>query len=272
MPAAVPSPGDAVEVPWVVRELAAGRPLRPAWRNELGGLTFEIGGEGGSERRFIKWSPPGEHLDLRREAVRLQWAVAYHPVPRVLDHGGDDESGTWLLTTALPGENAVAPRWIAEPAVATRAIGEGLRALHDALPVDACPFTWSIDERLAYIHAQAEAGQLRDPARWHEDLRHLGVDGALALLDDPPPVDRLVVCHADTCAPNTMIGDDGRWTGHVDLGSLGVADRWADLAIATWSTVWNYGSGWEGAVLDAYGIEPDPERTAYYRLLWELGP
>jgi membrane-associated phospholipid phosphatase len=65
---------------------------------------------------------------------------------------------------------------------------------------------------------------------------------------------------------------DGRWTGHVDLGSLGVADRWADLAIATWSTQWNYGPGFEAALLDAYGIHPDPERTAYYRLLWDLGP
>jgi kanamycin kinase len=24
-------------------------------------------------------------------------------------------------------------------------------------------------------------------------------------------------------------------------------------------------------LLDAYGIEPDAERTRYYRLLWELG-
>ncbi|MCP5026589.1 MAG: aminoglycoside 3'-phosphotransferase, partial [Actinomycetia bacterium] len=60
--------------------------------------------------------------------------------------------------------------------------------------------------------------------------------------------------------------------GHVDLGSLGVADRWADLAIATWSTVWNYGPGWEDVLLEAYGIDSDPRRTEYYRLLWGLGP
>ena len=43
-------------------------------------------------------------------------------------------------------------------------------------------------------------------------------------------------------------------------------------AIATWSTVWNYGPGWESAVLDAYGIALDADRTRYYRLLWDLGP
>jgi kanamycin kinase len=51
-----------------------------------------------------------------------------------------------------------------------------------------------------------------------------------------------------------------------------VADRWADLAVATWSLGWNYGPGWDATLLDAYGVAPDPERTAYYRLLWELGP
>jgi aminoglycoside phosphotransferase len=82
-------------------------------------------------------------------------------------------------------------------------------------------------------------------------------DRALDLLADIPPVDRLVVCHGDSCAPNTLLTDDGRWSGHVDLGELGVADRWADLAVATWSTEWNYGPGWDKLLLQAYGVPPD---------------
>jgi kanamycin kinase len=100
----------------------------------------------------------------------------------------------------------------------------------------------------------------------------LGLGRALDLLADIPPVDRLVVCHGDSCAPNTLLTDDGRWSGHVDLGELGVADRWADLAVATWSTEWNYGPGWDKLLLQAYGVPPDPDRTRYYRLLWDLGP
>jgi kanamycin kinase len=64
----------------------------------------------------------------------------------------------------------------------------------------------------------------------------------------------------------------GAWSGHVDFGALGVADRWADLAVATWSVNWNYGRGWEELLLATYGVDPDPVRTAYYRLLWDLGP
>ena len=52
-------------------------------------------------------------------------------------------------------------------------------------------------------------------------------------------------------------------------GSLGVADRWADLAIASWSLEWDYGPGHERPFWDAYGIEPDPERIALYRRLWD---
>jgi kanamycin kinase len=81
-----------------------------------------------------------------------------------------------------------------------------------------------------------------------------------------------VVCHGDACAPNTLIDDSGACSGHVDFGHLGVADRWADLSIATWSLDWNYGPGWQHMLLDAYGVEPDEERISYYRLLWDLSP
>ncbi len=260
----VPDPGGAI--PGAVCDVAAGDPVRPVWANELGGVTFEVGT--GDRRRFVKWTPVGSGIDLAAEVARLEWAAPYTPVPRVVD-GGADQDGSWIVTAALAGENAVSARWTADPARAVAAIGAGLRALHDALPADGCPFTWSAQDRLT--SARRRAADL-EPSRWHADHRRLDVAGALRRLANPPAVDRVVVCHGDACAPNTLIDADGRWTGHVDLGDLGVADRWADLAVATWSAGWNYGPGWERALLAAYGVEPDPERTAYYRLLWDLDP
>lgn len=216
------------------------------WANGIGGVTFEIGA--GPGRRFFKWAPTGNPSDFESEAARLRWAGHYTPVPEVLETGRDID-GSWLLTAGLLGDNAVSPRWKSEPATAVRAIGEGLRALHNALPVSDCPFTWSAADRIGRV----------DPARRKE-------------VADPPEVDLLVVCHGDACSPNTLIGEDGRWTAHVDLAALGIADRWADIAIATYATTWNYGEGWEQPLLDAYGIEEDAERTRYYRLLWDLSP
>ncbi|HEU5155984.1 MAG TPA: aminoglycoside 3'-phosphotransferase [Streptosporangiaceae bacterium] len=261
------SPEVPVEPPRIVTEFAADRPVRLVWENEVGGLTFQIGL--GDARHFLKWTPSGSGIDLSAEVMRLRWAARFTAVPRVLDEGAD-EAGSWIVTGGLPGRTAVDDHWKRAPETAVRAIGAGLRELHDVLPLAACPFDWSAEQRLEKVRSRAAAGLL-DPADWDQDVRRFGtVKRALAVLADIPPVDELVVCHGDACAPNTLIGEDGRCTGHVDLGELGVADRWADLAIATWSTQWNYGPGWEEALLEAYGVEPDPERTTYYRLLWEL--
>lgn len=256
-------------MPAAVLDLAAGRTVSVVWENVLGGLTFRLGD--GADLSYVKWVPVGSPLDLAAEAGRLRWAVAFTPVPAVLDIGSD-AAGGWLVTAGLPGENAVTDRWKRDPETAVAAIGTGLRAFHDALPVAGCPYTWSVDDRLADIRRRASAGLIDAPGRHSDHHGPAGVEHAMDILADAPPIDDLVVCHGDTCAPNTLLTDDGRWSGHVDLGSLGVADRWADLAIATWSTQWNYGPGWEGPLLEAYGIDPDPERTSYYRLLWDLGP
>lgn len=248
------APAPDVAVPAVVARLAGGDVVVPVWENAVGGLTFRLGD--GPQARFVKWAPATERaaeLDLAAEAERLAWAGRFTPVPRVLDAGTDDDGATWLVTAALAGESAVSERWRSDPRTAVRAIGEGLRALHEALPVGGCPFDWGVASRVERGRDRPDADQ--------------------ALLDrlagEAPEPERLVVCHGDACAPNTLLGDDGRWLAHVDLGTLGVADPWADLAVATYSTGWNYGPGWEDELLAAYGTVLDADRTAYYRALWD---
>jgi len=294
-------PTGEVLVPDVVRELAGDALVTPVWTNQLGGLTFRLdpldeaapgdsepsGRESrGRESRdresrgsepagrvsdtlrastFVKWAPRGERatieqVELTAEAARLRWAASYTPVPHVLEVGAD-ENAEWLVTRAIAARSAVDPRWLAEPETAARAIGAGLRALHDALPVQECPWTWGVDDRIAVAEERAAHGYAG--SAWSVENRDR--------LRDAPDHDRLVVCHGDACAPNTLLADDGRWAAHVDLGALGVADRWADLAIATYSLGWNYGPGYDHLVYEAYGIDEDADRVAYYRLLWDLG-
>ncbi len=253
-------------VPDVVAAIAGDRPLQLVWNNAIDGLTYQVGVV--PDRLFVKWLPRRSGVTVTGEATRLRWAIRYIAVPRIRSTGCDAEA-TWMVTEGLPGENAVCDRWQAEPETAAVAIGRGLRRMHDALPVADCPFSWSAEKRLAGARRRAELGLL-EVADWHEDHRALGVAGALARLERPPAVDQLVVCHGDACSPNTLIGEDGACAGHTDLGALGIADRWADLAIATWATTWNYGEGFEDLLLEAYGVGPDPVRSAYYRLLWDL--
>jgi kanamycin kinase len=243
-------PSSPPSAPAVVNRFAAGRSVRAVWVNDEGGITFRVdsgvSGTGGFiAGEFIKVAGAGG-ADFADEARRLRWAARYVTVPRVLGVGVDDDRA-WLRTGALPGLSAVHPRWVASPDVAVRAIGTGLRTLHERLPVQSCPFDWSLRSRLAQLPPESRT--------------HLG---------NPPPVDRLVVCHGDACAPNTLIGDDGHYCGHVDFGDLGVADRWADLAVATLSLGWNYpGRLLEADFFNAYGVEPDSLRIDYYRRLWQ---
>lgn len=259
----VPPPDHPVPDP--IREVAAGLPILPVWHN-VSATTFRLGDGPGA--RYAKWAPAGSDVDLAGEAARMRWAGAFVTVPRVLEQACDAD-GAWLVTAALDGEMAVADRWKQDPATAVRVIGEALRAFHDALPVAECPFSASAEERVD--EAVRNAGR-RAHRTLHPDFSGLTQADVLKRVADVPPVDKAVVCHGDTCAPNTLLSADGRFAGHVDLGALGVADRWSDLAIATWSTTWNFGGGWQEPLLDAYGIAPDPERTEYYRLLWEVGP
>jgi len=241
-------PSSPPPVPAVVHRFAAGRTVRAVWANELGGVTFRVGS--GTEfivrTEFIKVAPTASACDFADEARRLRWAAAFVTVPPVLGVGVDGD-WAWLRTGGLPGLSAVHSRWLASPDVSVRAIGTGLRTLHDRLPVRSCPFDWSASRRLQPLTAESRAR-----------------------LGEPPPIDRLVVCHGDACSPNTLIDDDGRCCGHVDFDLLGVADRWADLAVATLSLDWNYpGRSSEEEFFTAYGVEPDPARLDYYRRLWQ---
>lgn len=261
-------PNGPVTVPATVRELTAGRALDAVWVNGLGGLTFRDAGPGDGAR-FVKWVASGTpELDLAAEAARLRWAVEHGAIaPTVIDQGSDAH-GSWLITAALAGESAVAPRWIAEPATAARAIGAGLRQLHETLPASACPYRWDVESRAELVEQRILAGD--GPADWAPAHRGLSIAMVREILSEPPAVQDAVVCHGDACAPNTLISGDGTFAAHVDLGDLGVGDRWADLAVAAWSTEWNYGPGFEQHVYEGYGIDADPERIAFYRLLWDV--
>ena len=198
----------------------------------------------------------------------MRWARSHLPVPEVVESGNAD-SVDWLITDAIPGVDATDPFFIDQPAHVIDLLAQGLRRFHDA-PVEACPFDFRLDRALQLVRRRVAAGAVNASRDFHAEYQHLSVDEAVARLErDRPDTEDLVVCHGDYCFPNVII-DDNRVAGFVDLGELGVADRWWDLAVATWSTVWNVGPGYEDAFLKAYGIASDPVRISYYRLLYDL--
>lgn len=233
-------------VPPAVRAAAGPAEIEGIWQNALGGVTYRIGS--GEQIRFAKWSPgcpPEAEGDLKTEAQRMTWAGKFIRVPEVLSCE-EQADGQLLITASLHGHSAASSLGKSDPARSAHAVGHGLRQMHHALPIGACPFDWDLESR----------------------IQHLPADQQAEFLDNAPELD-LVVCHGDACLPNTIITDDHEFSAHVDLGMLGLADRWADLAIAAWSTEWNYGPGFEQYVYAGYGIEPDERKISFYRRVWD---
>jgi streptomycin 3"-kinase len=83
----------------------------------------------------------------------------------------------------------------------------------------------------------------------------------------------LVVCHGDLCLPNVIVDPATRAvTGLIDLGRLGSADRYADVALllansrGTWTDD-EQAVAANDRFADGYGITLSPSRQQFYLCL-----
>ena len=216
----------------------------------------------------------GERIaGLAEECARLAWlATTDIAGPRVL-FWQDADDGARLFTTAVPGlpaSDLPADRLLE----AWPSIVEQIAMLH-RLPAAACPF----DRNLAVMVARAESVVARnavnpdflpdhDKSRSPAELLARVVAELPARFDQE--IDDLVVCHGDACLPNIMVDPATlRCTGLIDLGRLGRADRYADLALllANAQESWTSSDQAERArsiLFETLGIEPDHDRLAFY--------
>ena len=261
------SESDLPAVPIMLQEAFKDWAWSIAWAYYPGKAVHRIESPAG-EVCFVKLSFGAQNPPLGDDAVRLRWARAFLPVPEVLGSGTADGLD-WLVSRALAGVDATAPELLAEPEPLVAALGRGLRRFHEKAPVGACPFDFRLAAALPRVRQRASSLTEFEssPDAEHQNL---SLAGALAKLEeDRPAQENLVICHGDFCFPNVVI-EDGMVIGYLDLGDLGVADRWRDIAIGAWSTIWNLGTRYEDLFYEAYGIEPDRQKIAYYRLLYDL--
>jgi kanamycin kinase len=258
---------SGVEVPAQIARYLAGWHRELAWESGPRTRTWRLTGPAG-QQRYLKCAPADAEVTLRGEAARLRWARRNGlPVPAVVVVGAAGPA-EWLLTEALPGRTAIDPGLTADPAALVRMLADGLRRFHQA-PAGDCPFPFGIDVALAQVARRVRAG-LITAEDMHPEHAHLSPAVALAELERlRPDGEDLVVCHGDYCLPNVLISA-GQATGFVDLGELGLADRWWDLAVGSWSATWNLGPGWEDEFLAGYGVARDDRRMAFYRLLYDV--
>ncbi|MGN0203975.1 MAG: phosphotransferase [Coprococcus sp.] len=92
------------------------------------------------------------------------------------------------------------------------------------------------------------------------------------------PKEELTLSHGDFCLPNIFF-EGQRLAGFIDLGRMGLADKWQDIALCYRSLLHNYdgiynGKKYEGfepgMLFEKLEIEPDWEKIRFYLLLDEL--
>lgn len=255
VPADLPTLFDSLRAQdWA--EITLGKSQAHVWRIDLGAHGAV----------FLKSEPAHALSEVPGEGKRLDWLARMgFKSPRLVD--AVEEAGRhWLLMTAVPGQDLT--HYTDQPEALSRILAQGLRRLH-ALDPTHCPFDHSLDQRIAAGRANVLAGRVDE-----SDFEpvHQGWSAA-AVLDwveaNRPPTGTLLVTHGDACLPN-LLAEDGRFSGMVDCGRLGVADPWQDLALACRSITANCGEAYVAPFLAAYGAEWDPVKYRFYNALDEL--
>jgi aminoglycoside 3'-phosphotransferase-2 len=215
---------------------------------------------------FLKseeWHPLAE---LPSEIERLNWLTRMgFKAPRVID-AEQSSDRVWLLMSAVPGADLT--NHAQHPAEFIRIYAQGLKRIH-ALDPTSCPFDHSITSRLALAEQRLAAGLVDETDFDADRIGRAPADLLDWLHNNRPDVGTAIVTHGDACTPNVM-AMDGRFSGLVDCGRMGVADVWQDLALACRSIRDNVGQDHVSEFLKAYGTEYDPHRYAFYCTLDEF--
>lgn len=264
----------------MIDEMAAFRTLLSSGRDDGG---WEPVAEGESEAgvfrsaggsRYAKSAPVGHVPSLEAERDRIDWLSTQDvPGPRVLDWRVGADGAAALVTSTVVGVPADRVS-AALLHAAWEPIADAVRRLHD-LPPQQCPFTRDLTQMFAAARDVVARGAV-NPSFLPEDQQRTPPHELLTRLD-PQLEHRLgqeaaetVVCHGDLCLPNIILDPETpAVTGFVDLGRLGRADPYADIALLlatareTWSDDRRSHSADE-AFADRYGIALDRDRERFY--------
>jgi len=220
-------------------------------------------------RFFLKSGPEDGANPPSLDAEKLAWLRAQGiPAAPVVAFAIADGIGH-LLMAALSGRPAAALGSELGSGSVLDALAEAVAGLH-ARPVSSCPFPADAARKLAEARRRLDAGFV-DLSGFDPSNRATTPASLFQRLAETVPVhEDLVVVHGDLTLDNIIV-DQGRVTGLVDVGRLGVTDRHCDLALICRSLRKYAPPGADDAFLDRYGRRHvDPARMDWYLLLDEF--
>jgi aminoglycoside 3'-phosphotransferase II len=228
----------------------------------------------GQPDRILKEAPVTSDGGVDAEVARLRWLATTslsERVPRVVSFASGPPIDR-LVMTALPGASAT--DWEGDEVDLATLFGRALRDVHVTLDPDACPFDARLACRIPMLERAVAEGLVDDTQFEAEHLGRTANDVLEQVLRERPGSEDIVVTHGDWTLDNVIVDDDGSW-GFIDVGGLGLACRWYDLAIGARSIRHELDERGRAdsavdAFFDAYGVEPNDELMRYYVLVDEL--
>jgi streptomycin 3"-kinase len=226
-----------------------------------------------SGERFAKVVSATAASTLEAERDRIEWLQgAGIAGPTVLDWRAS-EHGVSLITSTVAG----IPAEHLDPTqlrTAWPSIIHTLRHLH-SVPTPSCPYDRSLDEMMTAARATVTENRVHTEFL-PQHLQHTPTEVILAGLERELPQRQKqeagdsVVCHGDFCLPNVLIDPETlHVNGLIDLGRLGRADPYADIALLlanareTWPDE-NTARHADDEFARRYGIVLDPARQDFY--------
>ena len=102
-------------------------------------------------------------------------------------------------------------------------------------------------------------------------------DEVISYIEENKPIDDNVLCHGDLCIPN-IICDGDKLVGFIDLGLMGLSNRYHDLAILYRSIKYNFNGTYgkcylgydDNKLFELLGMKRNDELIRYYLLLDEI--
>ena len=223
----------------------------------------------------------GQTPETDNEKEIVSWLNGRIPVPQIPVYCV--ENGTaYTLMSRITGEMLCDEEFLRTPTRLIRFVAEGMKLLW-SVDVSDCPCKVSrLDERLKAARRNVELG-LVDMDNVEPETFGTGgfanPEELLVWLERNRPEEDIVLTHGDFCLPNVLAEHD-HISGFIDLGKMGPADRWQDLAIVLRSLRHNFAGKYTDGkqrfefepqmLLDELGVKMDEAKNRYYMLLDEL--
>jgi len=212
----------------------------------------------------------------------VSWVDGHIPVPKISVYLVEKDNTAYTLMEKVKGKMLCSEEYLSNSEKLIKLVAEGIKMLW-SIDVSECPYKTSrLEERLRQARYNVENGLVDMENAAPETFGENGFSNPVELLtwlEKNCPQEDIVLTHGDFCLPNIFIDND-RISGFIDLGKMGPADRWQDVAIALRSLEDNLSGQYSGGkpyvkfepqmLLNELGIKMDEEKNRYYMLLDEL--